>query len=111
MPISSRNTYADKITSLELGQVSEPIPDVENPKSILFFMISEKDTARQLSVADFEEQKSLALKTWINNERENHEIYARFDSDIYTWLLEQLQQTNETTPTPAAGIDGLNLGF
>lgn len=111
MPISSRSTYADKITSLELGQVSEPIPDVENPKSILFFMISEKDTARQLSVADFEEQKSLALKTWINNERENHEIYARFDSDIYTWLLEQLQQTNETTPTPAAGIDGLNLGL
>tara|TARA_B100000949_G_scaffold91039_1_gene81330 strand:- start:87 stop:1196 length:1110 start_codon:yes stop_codon:yes gene_type:complete len=111
MPSNSRSTYADKITSLDVGQLSEPIPDVENPKSILFFMISEKDTARQLSVANLEEQKTLALQSWINNERENHEIYARFDSEIYTWLLEQLKQSTETTPTPASGIDGLNLGL
>ena len=74
-------------------------------------MISETDTARQLSVANLEEQKSLALKNWINNERDNHEIYARFDSEIYTWLLDQLKQTTETTPTPASGYDGLNLGL
>jgi len=111
MPVNSRNTYADKIFSLSIGELSNPIPDVENPKLILFFMVSETDSARQLITRDLEEQKSLALQNWINNERENHEIYARFDSEIYTWLLEQLQQTNETTPTPVRGIEGLNLGF
>ena len=99
LPLASTAIYAETILNLELGVVSKPVTDVENPKSVLFFMVSERDAARELSPSDLEEQKSRALQDWINNERNNHEIDAAFDSDIYDWMLQQLAQTAIATPT------------
>ena len=100
IPVGSSDTYADSILRLGLGEISEPITDVENPKLILFFMISERELARELSPSDLEEFKSRALQDWVNKERDNHDVDAAFDSDIYSWMLEQLQQTAVPTPTP-----------
>ena len=102
IPVGSSATYADAILRLGIGELSEPITDVENPKLILFFMISERELARELAPADLEEFKSRALQNWINKERDNHDVDAAFDSDIYNWMLEQLQQTAVPTPTPLA---------
>jgi hypothetical protein len=99
LPLGSSDVYAETILALELGQVSAPITDIESPKVVLFFMVSEVDAARELDEADLEDMKSRALQDWINIERDNHVIDASFDSDIYTWMLEQLKQTAIATPT------------
>ena len=104
MPLGSADTYASSILSLEEGVVSEPITDLDNPKLILFFMVSEREEARALSPADLEEFKVRALQNWVNEERVNHDIYAAFDSEIYDWMLKQMRQSDLTTPTPAPPI-------
>ena len=111
MPVGSTDTYADTILNLEVGVVSDPVTDIENPKLILFFMVSERDPARELSPSDLEDIKSQALQDWVNAERDNHEVYAAFDSEIYNWMLEQLQQTSEPTPTPANPLGNVGLGL
>ena len=111
MPIGSIDTYAETILNLEVGVMSEPITDVDNPKLILFFMVSERDPARELSDADLESIKSQALQEWVNTERDNHEVMAAFDSDIYTWLLLQLQQTAVPTATPTGPFGDGAPGF
>ncbi len=102
MPLESTDVYAETILALEIGKVSAPITDIESPKVVLFFMISEVDAARELQAEDLEDMKSRALQNWINKERDNHIINAAFDSDIYTWMLEQLAQTAIATPTVQA---------
>ena len=99
MPLGSTDVYAETILNLEMGEVSAPITDFESPKAVLFFMVSERDAARELSPSDLEDMKSRALQNWINDERDNHDIDAAFDSEIYSWMLEQLQQTAIATPT------------
>ena len=111
MPIGSTDTYADTILNLEVGQISDPVTDIDNPKLILFFMVSERDPARELSDTDLEDIKSQALQDWVNAERYNHDVYAAFDSEIYSWMLEQLRQTAEPTPTPVNPYADLGVGF
>lgn len=111
MPISSTDTYAETILNLEVGVVSDPVTDIENPKLIRFFMVSERDPARELSPSDLDDIKSQALQDWVNKERDNHDVYAAFDSEIYSWMLEQLRQTSEPTPTPVNPFADANLGF
>ena len=102
LPLGSSDVYAETILALEIGEVSAPITDIESPKVVLFFMVSEVDAARELGAADLEDMKSRALQDWINLERDNHVIDAAFDSDIYTWMLEQLAQSAIATPTVQA---------
>ncbi len=111
MPVGSTDTYADTVLGLEVGVISDPVTDVENPKLILFFMVSERDPARELSPSDLEDIKSQALQDWVNAERDNHDVYAAFDSEIYNWMLEQLKQTSEPTPTPANPFAEAGLGL
>jgi len=112
LPLGSSDVYAETILSLEIGKVSAPITDIESPKVVLFFMVSEVDAARELAEADLEDMKSRALQDWINIERDNHIIDATFDSVIYTWMLEQLSQSAIATPTvPANPFANTGGGF
>ena len=90
--------YDDKIFDLEVGDLSEPTPNYENSEQIFFFMVSEKAGVRELEEGKRELLKSAALQEWLNNERENHEIYAIFNSDVYAWLAEQLKLTATIEP-------------
>ena len=94
--------YDDLIFRLEVGELSDQIPNFDDPTEIFFFVISQKDDSRRVEASDLEALKSQALQDWLNGERKNHDVYASLNSDIYSWLIEQLRLTTTITPTPAA---------
>ena len=86
---------------LEPGELSDPVKNKDNMNQTFFFMISERQAARELSVDVREELKSKALQDWVNTERSNHDVYAIFNSDIYDWVFQQLRLSSKApTPTP-----------
>ena len=85
-----------------MGELSDQIPNFDDPGEIFFFLISERVDSRRVEIGDLESLKSQALQDWLNGERKNHDVYASLNSDIYSWLIEQLRLTTTITPTPAA---------
>jgi len=84
---------------LEPGEISEPVKNKENANQAIFFMISERHMAQELSAGVRDELKTRALQEWVNKERKNYEVYAVFNSDIYSWIFKQLRLSS-TAPTP-----------
>jgi parvulin-like peptidyl-prolyl isomerase len=99
-PLGIHEDYEDKFWNLEPGTISKPTPNVENPQSVFFFLVSERDGNREVSRRNRETLKTRALQMWVNQERQNHDVYATFNSDIYAWFIEQLRISASTTPTP-----------
>ena len=99
--------YDDLIFSLEVGELSLQVPNFNNPEQIYFFLVSEKDEARQVDPENLDRLKTKALQDWLNDERANHEVYAQLDSDIYAWMLDQLRLTTTITPTAIPNPLGL----
>ena len=96
---------------LEPGQVSDPVKNKDSMNQTVFFMISERQPARELSGEVREELKSKALQDWVNTERSNHDVYAIFNSDIYDWGFQQLRLSSTApTPTPDPLQSILNSG-
>tara|TARA_Y100000996_G_scaffold182215_1_gene142492 strand:+ start:990 stop:2120 length:1131 start_codon:yes stop_codon:yes gene_type:complete len=93
--------YENLFFDLVPGELSEPIPDPNNDAQLIFFMISDREEARELDLETRDELKTKALQDWINIERKSHNIYAVFNSDIYNWIFQQLRLTTiEKQPTP-----------
>ena len=84
---------------LEPGEISDPVKNKENANQAIFFMISERHMAQELSTGVRDELKTKALQEWVNKERKNYEVYAVFNSDIYSWIFKQLRLSS-TPPTP-----------
>ena len=84
---------------MEPGEISEPVKNKENANQAIFFMISERHMAQELSAGVRDELKTRALQEWVNKERKNYEVYAVFNSDIYSWIFKQLRLSS-TAPTP-----------
>ena len=96
---------------LEPGQLSDPVKNKDSMNQTFFFMISERQPARELSREVREELKSKALQDWVNTERSNHDVYAIFNSDIYDWVFQQLRLSSTApTPTPDPLQSILNSG-
>lgn len=90
--------YDDVIFELEIGELSKPMPNHENRDQIFFFMVSEKEGLREIEEGKREILKTVALQEWLNNERDSHDIYAVFNSEIYAWLAKQMSLTQSITP-------------
>jgi len=105
--------FDDIIFSLEPGELSSPTSDYENPTNtdIIFFMIAERQQTRAIDANSREKLKTNALQDWLNKERENHEVFALFNSDIYNWMIAQLGISSSITPTPAPKSPLQQLGF
>ena len=101
-PLGIHEDYEDKFWELEPGVLSKPTPNVDNPQQVLFFMVSERDGNREVSRRNRETLKTRTLQIWVNQERQNHDVYATFNSDIYAWFIEQLRISASTTPTPVS---------
>lgn len=86
---------------LEIGKLSDPVPDVDNANQGVVFMVSERDPARELSPANRETLKDSALQVWINDQRKNFDVYAVMNSDVYAWIIAQMGISTTITPTPA----------
>ena len=99
--------YENLFFDLVPGELSEPIPDPNNDAQLIFFMISDREEARELDLETRDELKTKALQDWINIERKSHNIYAVFNSDIYNWIFQQLRLTTiekQPTPDPSGGL-------
>lgn len=95
--------YDHVIFSLEPGELSDPVQDLDDPRRLLFFMVSERQEARELEPEDREVLKTRALQDWLNEERKKNDVYAVFNSDIYDWMVKQLRiakRVPDPTPTP-----------
>ena len=100
-----RGRYTDNEDSffdLQVGELSDPVRSTEDERQIFFFMISERELARELDLQNKEILKTRALQDWINEERGNHDVFAVFNSEIYDWIVDQLQITSSRTPVPQA---------
>jgi parvulin-like peptidyl-prolyl isomerase len=105
MPEGVLQPYGDLIFNLEAGVLSDPIPDTEDPRRVVFYLVSERTDAGELALDDRETLKIKALQDWINEEREKHEVLVEFNSDVYNWVFTQLSIS--ATPTPTVQPSGL----
>ena len=92
--------YDNVITSVEVGKLSDPIPNRDQRQQAFVFMVSEVDELRELAPVHHEELKTRALERWVNEQRREHDVYAVFNSDIYAWMIQQLGISTAITPSP-----------
>ena len=88
---------------LQPGELSEPAPNVDNADQFYFFMVSERDSAREVAPGHLESLKEDALQNWLNNERDKHDIFVTFNQEIYLWMIDQLTLTSRVTPEAQSG--------
>ena len=90
---------------LPIGELSRPTTLAESPDVLVYFMVSERDDAHKL---DPEARRALAdkvLDDWLNEERQSSDVYSRFDSHIYEWMVNELGLTTIEQPTSDSGTD------
>ena len=112
IPLGVDEDYEDIFFDLEIGELSQLVPNIDNPQELYFFMLSDRSASREISERNRNTLKTGALQMWLNDERANHDVYAVFNSEIYGWILDQLRITSTITPTPVTdslfpGISGL----
>lgn len=109
LPMGVDQDYERAFFDLEIGELSEPVPNIDNPKELYFFMVSDRNPALEISEWNRDTLKSGALQVWLNEERARNDVHAVFNSDIYSWLIDQLRITSIVTPTPVTNplIPGL----
>ena len=98
--------YERDFFDLDVGELSPPIKNKDNPSTMIFFMVSDKETAAELDESMREKLKTNALQKWVNKERSRHDIFAEFNSDVYAWVGDQLR-LNDRSPTPTPNPDPL----
>ena len=106
-PLGVHEDYERDFWDLEVGELSPPIPNVDDPRTVFFFILSDRSENQEVSRINREALKTRALQIWINGERQKHDVYATFNSDVYAWFVEQLRVSAMTTPTPVSGGDPL----
>ena len=102
VPFGVDEDYEGIFFDMEIGVLSDPVPNLDNPQELYFFMLSDRSSSQAITERNRDILKTSALQTWLNEERVNHDIYAIFNSEIYAWILDQLRISSTVTPTPAA---------
>ena len=100
LPLGVIEDYDDVIARVEVGKLSDPIPNRDQRQQAFVFMVSEIDELRELAPVNHEALKTRALERWINEQRREHDVYAVFNSDIYAWIIQQLGISTAITPSP-----------
>lgn len=100
VPLGVLEDYDDVIATVEVGELSNPIPNRDQRQQAFIFMVSEIDDLRELAPVNHEALKTRALERWINEQRREHDVYAVFNSDIYAWMIQQLGISTAITPSP-----------
>ncbi len=106
VPEGVHKEYDHVVFDLDIGELSDPIPSFDDPTALHFFMVSDRDEAREIDQVSRESLKSNALQDWVNERKTQHEIFADLNSDIHAWIVEELRTTSTVTPTPRPGIFG-----
>ena len=86
------------IFDLEPNLLSLESQSIKNPPLLYFFMVSEKDPARKIAIAELEQLKTKALNDWLNTKRKEFNVKATFNSEVHGWLSKQLQVSSLEKP-------------
>tara|TARA_Y100001949_G_scaffold102550_1_gene86523 strand:+ start:190 stop:540 length:351 start_codon:yes stop_codon:yes gene_type:complete len=81
---------------LGVGEISEPIPQFNSETNQEFFVlyhVSEREELREVTEANFENLRNLAVMEWVAAQRELNDVTTSFDSNQYAWLAKKLQLT------------------
>lgn len=100
VPLGIHEDYEYDFWDLEVGELSPPVPNVDDPRTVFFFILSDRSENHAVSRINRDALKTRALQIWINEERQNHDVYATFNSEVYAWFVEQLRISTTITPTP-----------
>jgi parvulin-like peptidyl-prolyl isomerase len=90
-------TFEGQVDALELNEVSAPMAYYSDttstePDMYYIFMVSERDSARELSDDNLVMLQVMALDFWLDEEIPKHDIEYNFNSEIYAWLTWQLEK-------------------
>jgi hypothetical protein len=95
--------YEEQIAALEINEISPIIPyysqsstttNSTEPDLCYIFMVSEKDNSRPLTEEHRQILQAQALERWLVTEIPKHNITYNFNSEIYAWLIGQLEKSN-----------------
>ena len=86
------------IFDLEPNLLSLESQSIKTPPLLYFFMVSEKDPARKIAIAELEQLKTKALNDWLNTKRKEFNVKATFNSEVHGWLSKQLQVSSLEKP-------------
>jgi hypothetical protein len=90
-------TVADFLfNELELGEISDPIPQFDSASSQEFFVlyyIPEREESREVSEVNFASLRDQAVVEWVSAQRDINDVLTAFDSNQYAWLAKKLQLT------------------
>ena len=86
------------IFDLDPNLLSLESQSIKNPPLLYFFMVSEKDPARKIAIAELEQLKTKALNDWLNTKRKEFNVKATFNSEVHGWLSKQLQVSSLEKP-------------
>ena len=104
--------YEDVFFDLVRGELSRPVQVTGIPGSFYLFAVSEREVARPLDSNQRDVLKTRALQTWLYDQRGRYDVEADFDSDVYSWVVEQMQLTTMAAPMPEPGeLDRLRRSF
>jgi parvulin-like peptidyl-prolyl isomerase len=94
--------YGNLIASLEIGGVTAPLAyysesttsstSSTTPSAYYIFMVSEKESDRELDDDNLVILQNMALDLWLDEEIPKHEITYDFDSEMYSWMCWQLEK-------------------
>ncbi|MFL2761415.1 MAG: hypothetical protein ACJ0A3_00530 [Dehalococcoidia bacterium] len=65
--------------------------DPTRQEEFIYFVISERNQSRELDPGDFEILKEIALTNWINDKTQEHQLKSEFNSEIYSWVIDQIR--------------------
>ena len=104
--------YQDVFFNLEMGKLSRPVQVMRMPGSFYLFVVSEREVARALDGKQRDALKTVALQSWLYDQPSRHDVDADFNSDVYGWVVEQMQLSTMVVPTPEPGeLDRLRRSF
>lgn len=92
--------YGYLIASLEVNEPTSPLAYYSDsttsstPSAYYIFMVSEKESGRELDEDHLAILQSMALDLWLDEEIPKHEITYNFNSEIYAWLNWQLEKSS-----------------
>lgn len=79
-----------------VGEISEPVSQFNsetNQEFYVLYHVAEREEAREVSEANFENLRSVAVTKWVSAQRELNDVSTTFDSNQYAWLAKKLQLT------------------
>jgi hypothetical protein len=115
LPPVIMSNYQSLIEELEIGKASDVIPyysqqstssTSSGPSAYYIFMVSEKDSNRELSDTNFKILQSMALTLWLPGEIQKHNVKYNFNSEIYAWLNWQLQKSGSSSSSTSGQTSG-----